>query len=244
MRWGRVEFEGSDYFGTIAGEELLVHEGDMFAAGRATGRRIALSSAKWLIPCRPSKMIALWNNFHASAAKNGWAIPAEPLYFCKTPNSFSAHEAEVRAPAHYDGRVVYEGELGVVIGANQSIFGYCCVNDMTALDLIGKDPAFPQWVRAKSFDGFGAFGPVIAQGLDPMSLTVTTLVNERERQNYPISDAIFTPAQLVSLISREITLEPGDVIACGTSLGVLPMRPGSIVDVAIAGIGSLRTHYR
>jgi 2-keto-4-pentenoate hydratase/2-oxohepta-3-ene-1,7-dioic acid hydratase in catechol pathway len=241
MRWGRVEFEGEVAFGTVEGDQLLAHEGDMFAGARPTGRRIPLAGARWLTPCAPSKMLALWNNFHAAASKNGWAIPAEPLYFCKTPNSFSAHGALVSAPAHYDGRVVYEGELGIVIGQDQGIFGYCCVNDITALDLIGKDPSFPQWVRAKSFDGFGAFGPVIATGIDPMALSVRTLVNGRERQNYPLSDIIFAPAELVRLISREITLEPGDVIACGTSLGVLPMRPGTEVEIAIDGIGALRT---
>jgi len=244
MRWGRVEFEGKVCFGTISDQEMLVHEGDMFAASRPTGQTIPLSDAKWLTPCQPSKMLALWNNFHAAAAKNGWAIPAEPLYFAKTPNSFAPHGSEVRAPARYDGRVVYEGELGVVIGRDGKIFGYCCVNDLTALDLIGKDPNFMQGVRAKSFDGFGVFGPVIATDLDPMALTVKTLVNGRERQNYPISDAIFSPAQLVELISREISLEPGDVIACGTSLGVLPMRGETGVEIVIDGIGTLSTIFR
>jgi len=244
MLWGRVEYEGKVLFGAIEDGEMLVHDGDMFAGSGPSGRRIALAEARWLTPCLPSKMLALWNNFHAAATKNGWAVPAEPLYFSKTPNSFSAHGATVSAPADYDGRVVYEGELGIVIGADCAIFGYCCVNDITALDLIGKDPSFPQWTRAKSFDGFGAFGPVIATDLDPMRLAVRTLVNGRERQNYPIADIIFAPEELVRLISREITLEPGDVIACGTSLGVLPMRSGNEVEVVIDGIGALRTIFQ
>jgi 2-keto-4-pentenoate hydratase/2-oxohepta-3-ene-1,7-dioic acid hydratase in catechol pathway len=199
-------------------------------------------------------MLALWNNFHAAAAKNGWAIPAEPLYFCKTANAFAPHGAVVAPPPGYDGRIVYEGELGVVIGrrcrqadeetARNAIFGYCCVDDVTALDLIGRDAAFPQWVRAKSFDGFAPFGPVIATFIDPLAASVRTLVNGRERQNYPLADMIFPPAALVSLISREVTLEPGDVIACGTSLGVLPVRPGSVVEVTIDGVGTLRNAFQ
>jgi 2-keto-4-pentenoate hydratase/2-oxohepta-3-ene-1,7-dioic acid hydratase in catechol pathway len=113
------------------------------------------------------------------------------------------------------------------------------VNDVTALDLIGEDSSFAQWTRAKSFDTFGAFGPVIATGLDPDVLGVKTLVGGKVRQDYPVADMIFTPRELVSLVSRGMTLVPGDVIACGTSLGAMPMRPGVEIEVAIDGIGVL-----
>jgi 2-keto-4-pentenoate hydratase/2-oxohepta-3-ene-1,7-dioic acid hydratase in catechol pathway len=149
--------------------------------------------------------------------------------------------------------VVYEGELGIVIGktcrhiapgdADAHIFGYTCVNDVTALDLLSADPAFPQWTRAKGFDGFAPVGPAIATNIDPAGLFVRTLVGGRERQNYPVADMIFPPAELVSRISRDLTLEPGDIIACGTSLGVLPMRPGTTVEVVIDGIGTLQNVY-
>ena len=66
----------------------------------------------------------------------------------------------------------------------------------------------------------------------------------RERQNYPVADMIFRPAQIVARLSREMTLEPGDVISCGTSLGVLPMRPGQLVEVSIEGIGTLSNEYQ
>jgi 2-keto-4-pentenoate hydratase/2-oxohepta-3-ene-1,7-dioic acid hydratase in catechol pathway len=201
----------------------------------------------------PGKIVALWNNFHAAAAKNGWAVPAEPLYFIKSTGALNAHLAPIRKPASYDGRVVYEGELGIVIGrtcrnvpeadAAAHVFGYTCINDVTALDLLAADPSFPQWTRAKGFDGFAPVGPVIATGIDPAGLVVRTLVNGRERQNYPVADMIFPPAKLVSLISRDLMLEPGDVIACGTSLGVLPMRPGTTVEVAIDGIGTLKNVF-
>ena len=79
--------------------------------------------------------------------------------------------------------------------------------------------------------------------LDRSWTSVKVLLNGRERQNYPLADMILPPARIVSLLSREMTLLPGDVIACGTSVGALPMRPGMVVEVAIEGIGHLRNHY-
>ncbi|HEY4333188.1 MAG TPA: fumarylacetoacetate hydrolase family protein, partial [Ilumatobacteraceae bacterium] len=214
-----------------------------------TGDTRALTTLTPLIPCRPTKMIALWNNLHAAAEKNGWTVPSDPLYFIKPPSSFIPHGAAVRRPASYDGRILYEGELGIVIGrtcrdvsvgeADDVVFGYTCINDVTALEMITADPAFAQWSRAKSFDTFGAFGPVIATGLDPDALRVKTLVGGKERQDYAVSDMIFSPRQLVSLISRDTTLEAGDVIACGTSLGAMPMRANVLIEVSIEGIGVL-----
>jgi len=225
----------------------------MFDAPQITGRTLALDEVSVQPPTRPSKMIGLWNNFHAAAAKNGWAIPERPLYFIKPPSCFVGSGATIRRPVAYDGRVVYEGELGIVIGrtcagvseeqAGDCIFGYTCVNDVTALQLINEDPAFPQWTRAKSFDTFGPFGPTVATGIDPAGLTVKTLLNGRERQSYPVSDMIFPPEVLVSRISHDMTLWPGDIIACGTSLGVLPLRPGTTVEVVIDGIGTLENRF-
>ncbi len=127
--------------------------------------------------------------------------------------------------------------------AARAIFGFTCVNDVTALDLLQEDASFAQWARAKSCDTFGPVGPVVVTGLDPQALTVRTLLNGRERQNYAVSDMILLPARIVSLLSREMTLMPGDFIACGTSLGVLPLRPGTEVSVVIEGIGTLTNRF-
>jgi 2-keto-4-pentenoate hydratase/2-oxohepta-3-ene-1,7-dioic acid hydratase in catechol pathway len=252
-QWIAYMHEGKQGFGQVASDRVTVYEGDMFAGPIKSGTELVLSSVVIDMPCRPGKFIALWNNYHAQAIKQNLAIPAEPLYFLKSPNSYCAHEASVPQPIGYDGRVVYEGELGIVIGrrcknsnreeAEQAIFGYTCINDITALDLIAKDASFAQWTRAKCFDSFGAIGPAIATGLDWKSLNVRTLLNGRERQNYPCSDMIFSPGTIVHALSQDMTLEPGDVIACGTSLGVLPMKPGSVVEVIIEGIGTLRNNF-
>ena len=227
--WLRFAHRGETKFGTLSGGSIRVHAGNMFDAPRETGETVAL------------------------AEKLGNAIPPEPLYFLKGNNSFLADGEVIRAPKSYAGKVVYEGELGIVIGrratavgeadAAAHIFGYTCINDVTAAELIGKDASFAQWTRAKSFDTFGVFGPVVATGLDPLALTVKTVLNGQERQNYPTADLIFPPHRLVSLISQDMTLEPGDVICAGTSIGVGSMKPGSTVSVTIDGIGTLANRY-
>jgi 2-keto-4-pentenoate hydratase/2-oxohepta-3-ene-1,7-dioic acid hydratase in catechol pathway len=253
MKWLRFRFADREGLGVLDGEHVRVCEGDLFAAPQPTGEVLPLAQIEWLPPVRPSKIVGLRNNFHAAAAKNGWAVPAEPLYFLKSPGSLTAHGATVPEPAGYDGRVVYEGELALVIGrraqavsaqeAAACIFGVTCANDITALELLNRDPSFAQWTRAKSFDGFCPLGPAIETEFDFAAASVRTRVAGRERQNYALADMIFAPAELVARISRDMTLEPGDVILCGTSLGVLPMKPGSQVEVEIDGIGVLANNY-
>jgi 2-keto-4-pentenoate hydratase/2-oxohepta-3-ene-1,7-dioic acid hydratase in catechol pathway len=251
--WIRYEHKGTVGFGNLDGDTIKVFRGDMFDHPAATGETLLLSAVRILTPCVPTKMVALWNNFRALAEKLNQAIPPEPLYFLKGNNTFHPHGEPIRVPASYAGKVVYEGELGVVIGkrcravseadATNFIFGYTCINDVTAVELLFKDASFAQWTRAKSFDTFGVFGPVIATGIDPMTLNIKTVLNGQERQNYPVADMIFPPAKLVSLISHDMTLEAGDVIACGTSIGVGSMKAGSEVSIIIDGIGELRNRY-
>ena len=252
-QWIRYVESAVTGFGTLEGTQIAVYAGDMFAAPQPTGRTLALGSVTVLTPTEPGKLIALWNNFQALAAKLGSAVPTEPLYFIKGNNSYLATGQTIRMPSSYRGKVVYEGELGVVIGktcravaegeAAHHIFGYTCINDVTAVDILNRDASFAQWTRAKSFDTFGVIGPVIATGLDPMQLSVRTVLNDQERQNYPVSDMVFPPAKLVSLLSQDLTLDPGDVIACGTSIGVGSMKPGSTVAVSIEGIGTLINRF-
>jgi 2-keto-4-pentenoate hydratase/2-oxohepta-3-ene-1,7-dioic acid hydratase in catechol pathway len=127
--------------------------------------------------------------------------------------------------------------------ARRCIFGYSVANDVTAIELLNRDPSFAQWSRAKGFDGFGVLGPVIETDFDPQAGVVVTRVEGRERQNYPLADMFFSPAELVSALSKDVTLEAGDVILCGTSLGVLPMKPGARIEVQIEGIGTLVSTY-
>jgi 2-keto-4-pentenoate hydratase/2-oxohepta-3-ene-1,7-dioic acid hydratase in catechol pathway len=254
MRWARFRRGGHVGYGKLEGDTLKVYTGDPFEGASPSGQTVKLADVELLTPCEPSKMVALWNNFHALAAKLEVPEPPEPLYFLKAPSAFTAPGTTIRRPKRYDGPVVYEGELGIVIGkrcreiteaeAAGHILGYTCVNDVTAAKILQKDPTFAQWTRAKSFDGFGAIGPVIATDVDPTTLSVRTILNGDERQNYPLSDMIFPPHRLVSLVSQDMTLLPGDIIACGTSLGVGSMKePTNTVTIAIDGIGELTNTY-
>jgi 2-keto-4-pentenoate hydratase/2-oxohepta-3-ene-1,7-dioic acid hydratase in catechol pathway len=253
--WVRFRHRDTIGFGTVTQSEINVHDGELFGKAQPSGRRLALSDVELLAPAEPSKIIALWNNFHALAAKLNVREPDEPLYLLKAPTTAAAPNAVVRQPASYDGKIVYEGELGIVIGrtcsgvsidrADEFIFGYTCVNDITAADIIGRDATFAQWARAKGYDGFCPFGPVITSAINPAKLVVRTVLNGVERQNYPISDMIFSSQQLVSKISHDMTLLPGDLICCGTSIGVGAMKePVNTVTIAIDGIGELHNEFR
>jgi len=252
QRWVRFIHEGSARFGTLDGERIQIWDGVMFDNPTPSASYVMQAEVKLLMPTRPSKIIALWNNFGALSAKLNLSRPAEPLYLIKSPNSYLDPNETIRKPAS-DGKVVFEGELGIVIGraakqvaeseALQYVFGYTCANDVTVADILNRDPSFAQWVRAKGFDTFCPFGPVVASGLDPAALRVKTILNGEVRQDYPISDMLFSAAQLVSLISQDMTLYPGDIILCGTSVGVGSMKPGSTVEIEIEGIGKLSNRF-
>jgi 2-keto-4-pentenoate hydratase/2-oxohepta-3-ene-1,7-dioic acid hydratase in catechol pathway len=252
QRWVRFEHAGRSGLGTLDGDTVAVHEGDPFAGARPTGERLPLAQVRLLMPVRPGKVLALWNNYLALAAKLGLADPAEPLYFMKAPSSYLDPGGTIVAPAG-QGKIVFEGELAVVIGrrakavseadAPAHVFGYTCCNDVTAAEVLNRDATFAQWVRAKSYDTFCPLGPCIATGLDPSTLVVKTRLDGQLRQDYAVADIRFSVPRLVSLISHDMTLEPGDVILCGTSIGVGSMKPGQTVEVEIEGIGKLVNRF-
>lgn len=253
--WVRFRHQDQIGFGTLSGRTITVHHGDMFDSPKANGKTLALSDVELLAPTTPSKIVALWNNFHALAAKLNQPEPPEPLFLLKAPTTATSPNAVVQKPAWYDGKVAYEGELAIVIGktcravsaekADDFILGYTCVNDITAADILNKDPTFPQWARAKGFDDFCPFGPAVVTDIDPATLTVRTILNGAERQHYRISDMIFSAQELVSKISHDMTLLPGDIIACGTSLGVGVMKEAvNSITVAIDGVGELTNEFR
>ncbi|MBO21595.1 MAG: 2-hydroxyhepta-2,4-diene-1,7-dioate isomerase [Rhodospirillaceae bacterium] len=251
--WVRFESEGAVRIGVLGGDNIAIHDGDIFANAAPTGETLALGDVTLLTPCVPGKFIALWNNSKSAAEKQGLDEPEYPLFFLKPSTTYLAPGGVIRKPDDYDGRVIYEAELGIVIGktvsnvdaaaAADAIFGFTCVNDVTAMQLLGTDPTFPQWARAKGFDTFGAFGPAIVTDTDVSECAIRAELNGRERQNYLVSDLFMPPVDIVAHLSRSMTLEPGDLIACGTGPGALPMRPGATIDIIIDGIGTLSNTY-
>ena len=252
--WVRFAHRGRAGFGRLEDGAVRVHEGDLFGRPAATGETLPLAGLRLLTPTVPSKMPALWNNYRALAAEKGLDAPDTPLYLLKANSSFLATGETIRHPPGLAEDVFYEGELGIVIGrearrvgpaeAEACIFGYTCVNDITAFSLLKEYPGFDQWTRAKGFDTFGVFGPAVATGLDWRELRIVTRVDGAERQNYPAADMILPPAGIVAALSAAMTLLPGDVICCGTSQGLGPMPRGCTVEVEIAGIGTLSNPYR
>ncbi len=91
MKWLRYSHQGQVGLGQLVGDTLHVHQGSLFENPQPTGVTLPLSELEILAPCQPTKVLALWNNFKAAAEKNGWSAPTEPLYFLKSPNSYSHH---------------------------------------------------------------------------------------------------------------------------------------------------------
>jgi 2-keto-4-pentenoate hydratase/2-oxohepta-3-ene-1,7-dioic acid hydratase in catechol pathway len=200
-------------------------------------------------PCKPSKMIALWNNYQSLATEKGLSKPNNPLYLNKAISCIIEQGDNIIRPKTYTENIFFEGELGIVIGktckdvsiehSSEYIFGFTCINDVTAMDLVKKDPTFDQWTRSKSYDTFGIFGPCIATDIDPMALSVKTTVDGQIKQDYNTSDMFFNVYEIVSFLSHDMTLNPGDIIACGTNSGLGPMVSGETVTVSVSQIGQV-----
>jgi 2-keto-4-pentenoate hydratase/2-oxohepta-3-ene-1,7-dioic acid hydratase in catechol pathway len=182
--------------------------------------------------------VALGLNYADHATESGLPLPEQPIIFLKPPTAVIGHMDQIVYPA-MSQRVDYEAELAVVIGkrartvssheARRYILGYTCGNDVTARDLQQKDG---QWTRSKSFDTFCPLGPWIVTDLNPSRLAVTCRVNGQVRQVGNTADMVFKVWDLVSFISRVMTLEPGDVIMTGTPAGVGPLSPGDVVFIS------------
>lgn len=214
----------------------------------ARGTRIwPLNEVHIAAPVQPSKIVCVGRNYAAHAAELGNELPKEPMIFLKAPSSIIGPGESIVLPT-YSSRVEYEGELAVIIGkkcanlgeqenALDYVFGYTCLNDVTARDLQKRDV---QFTRAKSFDTFCPLGPHIETEINVYDTLVETFVNGARRQSGSTSLMTYPVAFLVQWISRMMTLLPGDVIATGTPAGVGPLAGGDTVEVSVAGIGMLR----
>jgi 2-keto-4-pentenoate hydratase/2-oxohepta-3-ene-1,7-dioic acid hydratase in catechol pathway len=213
------------------------------------GRAHALANVRLLAACAPSKIVCVGRNYLDHAKELGNEAPAEPLIFLKPPSSLIASGDSIVYPALSEN-VHYEGELGVVIGARAArnvaagdaldyVFGYTCVNDVTARDLQRKDG---QWTRGKGFDTFCPVGPWIVRREDVVfeNLRVRTRLDGEVKQDGSVRDMIFPVSAIIAFVTQFMTLEPGDLIATGTPSGVGPMQTGSTVSVEIDGIGVLQ----
>ena len=247
--WVRFNHDGKVHIGMLDGKQISICDNDLFETASPTGQQLPVSSVDLLAPLLPNSILALWNNFHERAEAEGQTIPENPLYFMKPVTSVIASGETIYRPKGHTGRVIFEAELGIVIGktcknigvdeADDYIFGYTCVNDVTAIEFLFADKAFQQWTRSKGFDTFTPLGPSIETDIDPADLRILAIQDGETRQDYPVSDMIFSPQEIVASISTFQTLVPGDLICCGTSVGARTMKPGCQIEVSIPGVGSL-----
>jgi len=203
-----------------------------------------------LLPA-PSKIVCVGRNYRAHAEELGNTVPDEPLLFFKPPSALIGPGEAIEIPTGY-GRVDFEGEIGIVIGAPARgvseadalahVGAVLPLNDVSARDLQRKDN---QWVRAKGFDTFCPVGtPVPASRVDLEALSVVTRLNGEECQRGSVSQMAFSLAFIVSYVSRILTLQAGDIVATGTPEGVQPIAPGDTVEVEIPGVGAVSNPVR
>lgn len=227
---------------------------------RAPSLRPALEPGSWTVlsPVRaPEKVLAIGLNYSDHARESGAALPESPLLFAKTPNSLAGPDDAIRWRAGDAEQVDYEAELAVVIGrrahrvprerALEHVLGYTACNDVSARDVQFADG---QWTRGKSFDTFCPIGPWIVTAdevPDPQSLAVRCRLNGELLQDGSTADMVFPVDELISRLSQVMTLEPGDVLATGTPVGVgfartppVFLRDGDVVEVDIEGLDVLR----
>ena len=245
MRVAMLEQHGRTSWYALEGTRARRFGRSPFEGGTVEGEPVTWSEAELRAPVRPSKIVCIGRNYAAHAKELGNEVPAEPLMFFKPPSSVIGPGQSVVLRAESE-RVEHEAELGVVIGKRASrvsreealsyVFGYTCVNDVTARDLQKKDG---QWARAKGFDTFCPVGPWIETDFDPTDVSVRCLVDGAIKQDGRTAQMIFDVPTLIAYISRAFTLEPGDLIATGTPEGVDLMPAGSRVTVAIERLGEL-----
>ncbi len=195
---------------------------------------------------RPSKIVCVGRNYADHAAELGNEVPKEPLLFLKAPSAIITDGEAIKIPAQ-SHQTEHEAELAVVIGREckdirddedplSYVLGYTCLNDVTARDIQRHDI---QFTRGKSFDTFCPIGPWIETELDVSDLRVTCTVNGDKKQDGRTSQMVFPVDFLIRYISRQMTLNEGDIIATGTPSGVSKLNAGDVCVVDIEGIGTL-----
>jgi 2-keto-4-pentenoate hydratase/2-oxohepta-3-ene-1,7-dioic acid hydratase in catechol pathway len=225
--------------------EIFRASGDIFGSPSFERKPTPRKGVKTLVPVVPTKIIAVGINYLDHAREMGRELPKEPLIWFKATTSLlpDGGKIEIPFPQH---RTDFEAELAIVIGrkirnvspatAGRYIFGYTAAQDISDRHIQKADG---QWARCKSFDTFTPLGPYVETQLNPAELSIQQFQNGQLRQNSNTRELIFQPADLVSFISTNMTLLPGDVILTGTPSGVGPIKSGDKLEVRIQGLTPL-----
>jgi 2-keto-4-pentenoate hydratase/2-oxohepta-3-ene-1,7-dioic acid hydratase in catechol pathway len=241
----RALHNGETRHGMISEGQILFYLGDPILGAELGKESAPLSSVKLLAPVAPGKVVCIGMNYRAHAAEISIDVPDEPLIFFKPISAIIGPEDAIVLPRQSD-QVELEVELAIVIGkqtkevsydeAKNHIFGFTVGNDVTARDLQFSDT---QWARSKGFDTFCPLGPWIETELDTSSLKLESRINGRSMQRSKSADMITDVYEIVSYVSRNLTLFPGDVILTGSPAGLARIEAGDQVECEITGIGIL-----
>jgi 2-keto-4-pentenoate hydratase/2-oxohepta-3-ene-1,7-dioic acid hydratase in catechol pathway len=242
----RYSTAGKTSYGILEGEDIRELHGSIFTGAEPSGRILKLSEVKVLAPCEPRNVIAVGRNYKSHIADRNIETPKEPGLFWKPSSCIVATGEDIVLPdgannAHYEAELVVvigrEGKNIAVAEAPTHIFGVTAGNDVSERNWQKNDL---QWFRAKGSDTFGGLGPCIVQGLNYNDLLVESRLNGEVRQSQRTRDLIFPVDEVISYVSRYVTLLPGDVIYTGTPGNTKAMTPGDLIEIEVEGVGVLR----
>jgi 2-keto-4-pentenoate hydratase/2-oxohepta-3-ene-1,7-dioic acid hydratase in catechol pathway len=242
---GRFQKDSEIFYAKVVEGELFRLRGDAFGSPSFERKATPRKGVKTLVPVVPSKIIAVGLNYADHVREMGRELPKEPLFWLKAATSLLPDGGKIEIPFR-EHRTDFEAELAIVIGrkirsvsptqAPRYIYGYTTAQDISDRTI---QKAESQWARCKSFDTFTPLGPYVETKIDPNELNIQLFQNGQLRQNSNTKQLIFKPAQLVSFISTNLTLLPGDVILTGTPGGVGPIQSGDRLEVRIQGLAPL-----
>ncbi|MGO9645772.1 MAG: fumarylacetoacetate hydrolase family protein [Candidatus Bathyarchaeia archaeon] len=256
MRIVRFSVNNKDAsYGILQNLEISPIEGDIFGNWRRTASNLKLENVRLLAPIPPPNILAIGLNYKAHAKESGQPIPPAPVLFIKANTALTDPNQPIILPSIAPNEVDYEAELVIIIRklarnvseneAHNYVLGYTCGNDVSARDCQLRLDA--QWARGKSFDTFAPMGPWIETELQADTSRIRCRLNGRTMQDSNTKDLIFNTSQLISYLSKCMTLVPGTAIMTGTPSGVgfarkppVFLKAGDVVEVEIDGIGTLQ----
>ena len=242
---GRFQKSDEIFYAKVVDGEIFRLRGDVFGSPSFEKKATRLKGLRTLTPVAPSKIIAVGLNYADHARESNKPVPKEPLFWIKATTSLLPDGGKIEVPFS-NHRTDFEAELAIVIGrrvrnvtpaaAARYILGYTAAQDISDRTIQNGES---QWTRAKSFDTFTPLGPYVETKIDPHELSIQLFQNGQLRQNSNTSQLIFNCFQLVSFISTNMTLLPGDIILTGTPSGVGPIDSGDRLEVRIQGLAPL-----
>ena len=245
VKYARFQAGKTIAYGIVEGDTVHQISGDLFSSWQRTDKAYPLDKVRLLPPTKPTKVLALAGNY-VTHLGDEHPRPEHPEVFFKVPSCLIGQGENVIIPKH-TSEVHLEAEMVIVIAkraknvpekeASEYILGITCGNDISARDWQTNDK---QWWRAKGTDTFGPCGPYIVSGINYNDLSLQSRLNGEVKQSQRTSDMIFNVSQIVSWISRHVTLEPGDLIYTGTPGKTPVIKPGDVLEIELEHVGVLR----